>query len=385
MNTTLNAPTDLHAIERLRSQALAAAAQGRCGEARQLLESALAHGGPDKSELLGDLAAVALREGELVQAIHLARHVLKLAPQHDPARFTLAMALAAVGSNAEAIELFDELNRRPGFHAETPELAALVATEAARLRSLRAQSTSTSAADAIASTPVAEAPGELVSARQFIWGDCDPFARLPQRLSPRGPEGWYSDHPVFDELIRTRRPKRLVEIGSLLGASAIHIAAQLMRHGVAGELTCVDTFLGSREHFFATAERSAMLAEGRYQFFEEFIGNVGHSGHAATITPFPQSSTIAARIFREAGREFDFVYLDASHEYQDVLSDLREWWPLVAAGGVLVGDDFEEPWFGVIRAASEFADEIGQPLKLHRSFASSPVGGRENTKFVLSR
>jgi hypothetical protein len=49
----------------------------------------------------------------------------------------------------------------------------------------------------------------------------------------------------------------------------------------------------------------------------------------------------------------------------------------------LLGDDFEEPWFGIIRAAMEFADEIRQPLQLSKAFASSPVGGRENTKYML--
>ena len=79
------------------------------------------------------------------------------------------------------------------------------------------------------------------------------------------------------------------------------------------------------------------------------------------------------------------MYLDASHEYRDVLADLRELWPLVDTGGVLLGDDFEDPWYGIIRAGMEFADEIGQPIRLHRAFASSPAGGRENTKFSFVR
>jgi hypothetical protein len=79
------------------------------------------------------------------------------------------------------------------------------------------------------------------------------------------------------------------------------------------------------------------------------------------------------------------VYLHASHEYRDVIADLREWWPLVDTGGVLLGDDFEDPWYGIVRAGMEFADEIGQPIQLHRAFASSPAGGRENTKFSFVR
>jgi SAM-dependent methyltransferase len=364
------------ATEDLRSRALAAANGGHCDEALSLLETAIATDPARKFDLLCDIAAIALRGGDLVQAIHVARHVISIDPADESARFTLAMALAAIGSFGEALELFDTLNRDPVFQSRSPGLAALAATESARLRSMRV---------ATAVPAQAAALVECGSMRQFIWGVNNPFDNLPKRLSPDGVGGWYSDHPVFEQLIRARRPKRLVEVGSLLGASAIHIAAQLKTLGVDGELTCVDTFLGSREHFFDTPKRDAMLAAGRYQFLDEFLGNVSHSGCERFITPFPQSSTIAARIFREGGRKFDFVYLDASHEYADVLNDLREWWPLVDAGGVLVGDDFEEPWFGVIRAALEFADEIGQKLELSTAFASSPVGGRENTKFILTR
>lgn len=222
--------------------------------------------------------------------------------------------------------------------------------------------------------------------KQFVWGDCDPYTRFPAAPSPNGVSGWYSDHPVFEHLIRERRPKRLVEVGSLFGASAIHIAKLLDKHDIAAELTCVDTFLGSRESFFEFRDhRQAMLRAGRYHFFDEFLGNVARAGCTHIVNPFPQSSTNAARIFRELGVKFDFVYLDASHEYGDVLADLREWWPLVDEGGVLVGDDFEDPWYGIIRAGMEFADEIGRPIQLSKAFASSPAGGRENTKFMFAR
>lgn len=225
----------------------------------------------------------------------------------------------------------------------------------------------------------------LGTLREFVWGDCDPFKTFPKRPSEPPRQGWYSDHPVFEHLISTKRPKRLVEVGSLFGGSAVHIAKLLAKHDLDAELTCVDTFLGSRETFFEhRASREQMLKVGRYHFFDEFLGNVERAGVSRMINPFVQTSTNAARIFAELGVQFDFIYLDASHEYLDVLCDLRLWYPLLAPGGVLVGDDFEDPWFGIIRAAMEFADEVGRPLQLSKAFASSPAGGRENTKFMLA-
>jgi predicted O-methyltransferase YrrM len=222
------------------------------------------------------------------------------------------------------------------------------------------------------------------SLRSFLWGDCDPYKILEHKPSPPGSKGWYSDHPIFEKLIKERRPKRIIEVGSLFGASAIHMGELLKRNKIDAELTCVDTFLGSRETFFEFREyREAMLRDRRYSFFEEFLGNIEQAGFKDLINPFCQTSTNAARILTELGAKFDLIYIDASHEYLDVLNDLRLWHPLLADGGVLIGDDFEDPWYGIIRAAMEFADEIKQPLETYKAFASSPAGGRENTKYIF--
>jgi hypothetical protein len=37
---------------------------------------------------------------------------------------------------------------------------------------------------------------------------------------------------------------------------------------------------------------------------------------------------------------FDFVYVDARHDYKAVLEDLRAWWPKVKRGGIFAGHDY---------------------------------------------
>ncbi len=346
--------------------------------ARAALESALALSDAPKLELLSDLAAVALAEGDLVRSTRIAREVIASMPEHGAARFTLAISLTAIGANVEALAHFEALNASEGFPAEMPDLSEIVSAELRRLRVLQP------APAKPAAQPVSSvlAPGESSTLRELVWGGCDPYVTFANKVTPGGPNGWYSDHPVFEEVISARRPRRILEVGSMLGASAIHMARLLQRHGIEGEIHCIDTFLGSLEF---GAFRRAMLAEGRFNFFDEFLGNVSDAGVAHCINPFPQTSLVASRICAQAKLQFDLIYLDASHEYADVVSDLRAWWPLVAEGGILLGDDFEHPWFSVIRAATEFADEIDKPLGVHRAWASSPLGGRENTKFSFSR
>lgn len=54
----------------------------------------------------------------------------------------------------------------------------------------------------------------------------------------------------------------------------------------------------------------------------------------------------------------DFVYIDANHEYEYVLADLRTWYSKLKRDGVLCGDDFGAPSsVGLIRAVTEFAYE----------------------------
>lgn len=75
------------------------------------------------------------------------------------------------------------------------------------------------------------------------------------------------------------------------------------------------------------------------------------------------SSVKAASIL--SNMKFDFVYIDAGHEYEQVLEDLQAWFPLMKNGGIICGDDFVdgEYWheggeqsthFGVRRAVLDF-------------------------------
>lgn len=38
--------------------------------------------------------------------------------------------------------------------------------------------------------------------------------------------------------------------------------------------------------------------------------------------------------------KFDYIYVDARHDYKGVLRDLEDWWPLLREGGIMAGHDF---------------------------------------------
>jgi len=77
----------------------------------------------------------------------------------------------------------------------------------------------------------------------------------------------------------------------------------------------------------------------------------------------------------------DFAFIDADHTYEAVLADCRAYWPKVRCSGVLCGHDLDHPrdrrgLWGVRKAATEFAEEVGLPLRTHKDlwWISKPRG-----------
>lgn len=59
--------------------------------------------------------------------------------------------------------------------------------------------------------------------------------------------------------------------------------------------------------------------------------------------------------------DYDFVYIDGGHQYEDVVSDLQTWWPIVSQHGIIAGHDWDMKTGdhdGVRRAVTEFAEKL---------------------------
>lgn len=175
-------------------------------------------------------------------------------------------------------------------------------------------------------------------------------------------DGWNSDAPIFRELIEDVRPGLIVEVGSWKGASAVHMADVCKSLGLQTTIVCVDTWIGSLEMWENQSDEtrygSLGLKHGYPQLYYQFLANVIRAGHSNRIVPFPQTSAIAARWLAKRGVVADLIYLDASHDYQDVLDDMRSYWPLVRPGGILFGDD-RCSFLDVERALTTFCSENG--------------------------
>lgn len=195
--------------------------------------------------------------------------------------------------------------------------------------------------------------------------EVSPYEDFDPTPYPEDLQGWGSDDPLLTEAVRVLRPALICEVGSWKGRSAINMARAAKEHGINTEILCVDTWLGSSEHwlyknspdFFA----SLQIRNGMPQLYFTFLANVVRAGMSDLITPFPTTSETAASILTSLGIKFDLIYIDAAHEYESVKRDISLYLDLLSDDGLLIGDDYIV-WEGVTRAANDIANARNLPL-----------------------
>lgn len=172
--------------------------------------------------------------------------------------------------------------------------------------------------------------------------------------------GWGGQSPAFRKLILETKPRLIVELGTWKGASALKMAAVVRKEGLSTRILCVDTWLGALEfwtdHTDPDRYLSLELRHGWPTVYYQFLANVCHKHCQEQIIPFAQTTSIAALWLRCYGIVADMVYVDASHEEEDVYRDICDYWDLLRNRGVLFGDDYYN-WDGVRLAVDRFARE----------------------------
>jgi SAM-dependent methyltransferase len=162
-----------------------------------------------------------------------------------------------------------------------------------------------------------------------------------------GGENWFSYAELYDQIVqRVPDPAHLVEVGCWKGRSVAHLAVAAYNTGKAIKVDAVDTWLGSAEHI----GYECLENDGLYRIFLENIAPIRH-----LIRPVRMLSVDAADGYMDGS--LDFVFLDASHDYVSVKSDILAWKPKIKKGGIMAGHDYREGWVGVDQAVNEIFGE----------------------------
>ncbi|MDA8705602.1 class I SAM-dependent methyltransferase, partial [Litoricolaceae bacterium] len=120
---------------------------------------------------------------------------------------------------------------------------------------------------------------------------------------------------------------KILEIGSFLGMGSTKILDKY-----AEVLFCIDIWEDSEDNHI----RKKFYKRNR-TFFETFLDNTEDSN--SKIIPIKCKSSEISRFLKE--NYFDFVFIDGSHRYYDVMKDIQTAKKLVKKDGLILGHDCE--------------------------------------------
>ena len=155
-------------------------------------------------------------------------------------------------------------------------------------------------------------------------------------------ENWFTYADLYKSMIdKYGDNSHFVEVGSWLGRSSCFMGVEIHNSNYNIKFDCVDTWEGSVEHIGLDEIKNGTL-------YNQFLANIEPINHI--VNPIKTTSVEASKLYDD--NSLDFVFIDASHEYQDVLDDIMVWLPKIKVGGIIAGHDYE--YYQVNNAVHEF-------------------------------
>ena len=178
-------------------------------------------------------------------------------------------------------------------------------------------------------------------------------------------EGWlepdeaWALHSAALSVAADRQDPVVVEIGSWKGRSTIAMALALKAKSN-GILFAIDPHTGSKEHqeLFGVVDTHA-----------DFERNINAAGVGTIVRPLRMTSHDARQRF--ANRSVDLLFVDGSHEYEDVLQDIDDWTPTLKEAAIVAFNDVW--WPGVCRALLERVLNRRSPFRNPRMAANTLI------------
>ena len=136
--------------------------------------------------------------------------------------------------------------------------------------------------------------------------------------------GWNGDRAIFPALIQQLKPSLIIEVGSWMGQSAANMGASCKALGLSDTaVVCIDTWLGSKEHWRdPNLVGHLELQNGYPTFYRRFLTNMVQAGVSDVIVPLPMPSQIGASYLKDFSLQSELIYIDGSHDEKDVYDDL---------------------------------------------------------------
>jgi hypothetical protein len=176
--------------------------------------------------------------------------------------------------------------------------------------------------------------------------------------------------PSRDELPALLNARGLTGRGAEIGVKQGKYSDELLGNWDGEELVSIDPWLSADPDEYV--DRSN-VSQGEFErYYEETRERLSRYGSRSTI--WRMTSVEAAA--KAPDHSFDFVYIDARHDYASVKEDLEAWASKVRPGGILAGHDYvdgdlPQGEFYVKSAVDEFFGDRG--IHVHSTEGPSAV------------
>jgi predicted O-methyltransferase YrrM len=168
-------------------------------------------------------------------------------------------------------------------------------------------------------------------------------------------DGWFNYEKFYCDVIAPRLNENSIicEIGCWMGKSTVGMALANKKLNKKCKIYAIDTWEGSNEDVHKKIIKD--LKDKNTSLYEIFLHNIETYGVEDVVFPIAKTSTEASINFKE--KSVDLVIIDGSHEYNDVLNDIKAWIPKIKKGGMIIGDDYHPNWKGVMDAVNDYFGE----------------------------
>lgn len=174
-------------------------------------------------------------------------------------------------------------------------------------------------------------------------------------------QGWFDFQDVYSFIVNQVKSANLnnnrvyfCEVGCWMGKSTAYLASLIRDSKCDIKLYVIDNFEGDGSTHFQIDEVKRLGGS----FYEQFIKNMNDLNLLDYVTPLKSNSTDGVNLL--PNNLFSFIYIDADHKYESVISDLEAYWPKIHPGGVLAGHDFNGT---TERAVMEFSKKYSKEVK----------------------
>jgi GR25 family glycosyltransferase involved in LPS biosynthesis len=186
-------------------------------------------------------------------------------------------------------------------------------------------------------------------------------------------ENWFGYQNLYKNAVKDLKDNDIiVEVGAWKGRSSSFLAVEIANSKKDVSLYVVDTWEGSVEH------KRDPNKYGLESLYKTFIHNM--KPVEKYYVPLRTTSIEASEMFED--NSLSFVFIDASHEYEDVKEDIEKWLPKVKDGGIIAGHDYTDWHPGVKKAVNECLDkfEVSEDCWI---FKKNNIAEKENIKVLF--